>query len=686
VANFLAKTELLDACSPEQLVGLVQASQQKTCPAGELLLDIGSMESFLGIILQGRAAMFHDDKATGKKYGICKLSPGEFYGETGCLTGNPVALPLAAIQDCLVLEVPRNALAPLLELNPKIGIMIARQIATRMLNLSMLMDSEAMAPPPAPPAPALPDPAPAAPAIMPVEMEEGQIPWVDVADYTITPDLLDMLPTQMIQSHRVLPLELDGQILTVGMVNPRASTALSELRNVLQTVDFKVAAIGQDSFTNATARLKLDRDASGGAARGGAPAGALTFRVEQRREEEKKGQLIIGDEVIALFERILLDAVKLNASDIHIEPDSSAVRVRYRVSGHLIERDEFLADSYAAPLIARIKVLAELDITEHRKPQDGRISAQIGRRELNLRVSTMAVTRGEKAVIRIIDPEDVMRPLKKIFLHPAVGTQVASALSEPHGAIIVAGPACSGKSSTLYAMLSNRLLAQPDDNIATVEDPVEYQLPGITQASVNTRVGLDFATVLRGLLRLDPEVIMVGELRDQETAGIMVEAALTGNLVLTSTRGNDAKAVIQRLLYFGLDPVIFSQAVSCIIVQRLAGRLCPNCVEEREVAPALVESLIVRHVLSHGGPTMLPTPVGCQQCGGTGYIGRVAVQEVLRFDDHLRGLLTEGVSPEGLCQEGVKRGLFTSFSMAAAYLISRRVLAPSDALLITSGG
>jgi len=678
VAKFLVKTPLLGKCELSQLVELVRGSKQETHAAGDVILAAGAVKSALIFILQGKAGLFLGDPGKGKPERIGKLAPGDFFGEVGFLMGTANPLLVLALKDSLVLEVGREVMAPLIGKNPYIGLLMAKQISDRLQR-----SCEAAPAPGAAPAAA---PAPASgPAPAGAELAEGQIQWVDAGAYTITQSLLEMIPSQFIRSHRMLPLELQGRTLTVGMVNPMSAPALADLRRVLQTVDPRVVAIAMDDFSNTFVRLKLDQTEGGGRNAQEVKGASLTYSVEKKKEEEKKGQLIIGDEVITLFDRILADAVAYGASDIHIEPDATGVRVRYRVSGNLIEREDFLADSYAAPIIARIKVLAELDITEHRVPQDGRISAQLGRRELNLRVSTMAIARGEKAVIRIIDPEDVMRPLHQIFINPTVGKLVEQVSGEPHGAVVVAGPTGSGKSSTLYSMLNNRLTTRPDNNLVTVEDPVEYLLPGVTQVSVNPRVGMDFATVLRGLMRQDPDVIMIGELRDRDTANIMVEAALTGHMVLTSTHGNDAMAVLQRLIHFDLDPVILSQAISCVVVQRLAGRLCASCVEERPVAPALVESLVARKVLSREGAVKLPTPVGCSQCGSTGYMGRVAVQEVLRLDETLRGMLADESAPEELLATAQGRGLFTSFAQAAAYLITRRILAPSDALLITSG-
>src|SRR5262249_38836805 len=305
----------------------------------------------------------------------------------------------------------------------------------------------------------------------------------------------------------------------------------------------------------------------------------------------------------------------------------------------LFDRQELLPLAFFAPLVARTKVLAELDITERRLPQDGRLLARLGKREINFRISTLAAARGEKVVIRILDPADVMRPLPHIFLEPAALDLVEKAVAAPHGAIVVAGPTGSGKSSTLYAMVNQRRAARPDNNIVTVEDPVEYSFPGITQVPVYPKIGLDHPTVLRALLRQDPDVIGLGELRDAATAAICVEASLTGHVVLTTFHASTAMAVLQRLEHLGCERLLLAQALNVLVVQRLARRLCRACVREGEVAPTLLESLIAREIVPRGPTPKLPRPVGCNACDGSGYRGRIAVTEILSFQENVRQLL-----------------------------------------------
>ena len=477
----------------------------------------------------------------------------------------------------------------------------------------------------------------------------------------------------------MLPLEVHGRTLVVGMVNPASMGARQELRRVLHAVDPEVMAISAEDFNQAITRLKLDvRDRSPVAS--GAHVKPV-YAVETRRDSDKH-HLVIGDEAVTLFDRILVEGVERGASDIHIEAEATNVRVRYRVHGMLFERQEVLPLAFFAPLVARTKVLAELDITERRLPQDGRLLARVGKREINFRISTLAAARGEKVVIRILDPADVMRPLPHIFLDPVGLDLVEKAVAAPHGAIVVAGPTGSGKSSTLYAMINQRRAARPDNNIVTVEDPVEYSFPGITQVQVHPKIGLDHPTVLRALLRQDPDVIGLGELRDAATAAICVEASLTGHLVLTTFHASTAMATLQRLELLGSDRLLLAQALNVLVVQRLARRLCSACVREEEVSPALLDNLIAREVLARGSAPRLPRPVGCNACDHTGYRGRIAVTEILSLQEHIRGLLASDMQIADILVKAAETEQFLPFARCVRLLIARKLLAPADALLV----
>ncbi len=502
----MGKMPLFRNCKLDELIELAHGARQVHTPRGGAIVQTGKPAAGLGLLLRGTASLMVENVASGSRKRLEKLKPGALFGEVGLLLGSVNPHSVVAEEDCDSLLIRPDQFNKTMMDNPEVSLSLARKISSRLVQATFLgaAGDQAEAPAPAP-APEEPRPAPTAP--------EGVIPWVETSSYSLTDEVVGMIPPKLIKKHRMLPLRVDDQVLTLGMVNPRSVEAKQELRRLLQAVDTDVAAISEEDFNSAVARLKLVGGAGKPRARAGAVAGQIAYAVDVDKEAHKK-KAIIGNEVIKLFDQILLDALDMGASDIHIEPGSVGVKVRYRTEGSLVERKEVVAPTYAGPLIGRIKVLAELNITERHKPQDGRIVAQLGSQDLNLRVTTMAVARGEKAVIRIIDPSDVMRPLRQIFIDPRLEEAVHESLAQPYGAVVVAGPTGSGKSSTLYSMLNERRASRPDTSIVTVEDPVEFLLPDVTQVSVLPRFGFGFATALYGLMRQDPDVIMIGELRD----------------------------------------------------------------------------------------------------------------------------------------------------------------------------
>ncbi len=677
IVSFVSKTPLFRDCDVNTIFGLVQNADQQRHQSGATIMASGQPVSGLGLLLRGKASLMTVDASSGAKTRIEQLQPGNFFGEVGLLLGKGNPLTVIAEDDCDTLIIDKQQMDRIFRQSTEVTLALAQRLSARFVQLSLLGMRSSLAPERDIAAPS-PEPRSDSKA-----KDENQIIWVDIGEYNLNHQVISMLPTDTIRKQRVLPLKLRDKTLVIGMVNPRSMQARQEVQRVLHSVDPEFVAISADDFSQTFVRLKLDSSSGRSEKAGGNRNAQIAYAVDKEKDTEKS-QLYIEGEVISLLDKILAEAIEMGASDIHIEPESTGVKVRYRVQGALVERKEFISSGYATPLIARVKVLAELDITERRKPQDGRIMAQLGRQELNLRISTMAVARGEKAVLRIIDSTNAMRPLHQIFPSSELEKSVRSALSDLYGAIVVAGPTGSGKSSTLYSMLNERRLARPDNNIVTVEDPVEFLLQGVTQVPVIPRVNFGFAEALHGMLRQDPDVIMIGELRDSNTTTIMVESALTGHLVLTSIHGNNAAAVIQRLQHLGTNPVLLSQALSIVVVQRLVSRLCPSCVQESDVAPALLENLVARKIISRAGTVKLPRPVGCDACNKSGYVGRVAVHEVLNLDDAVKATLAAGAKPEELIEKAKERKRFFSFAQAGAYLMARRMIAPSDALLLVA--
>jgi type IV pilus assembly protein PilB len=325
-------------------------------------------------------------------------------------------------------------------------------------------------------------------------------------------------------------------------------------------------------------------------------------------------------------------------------------------------------------------VLAGLDITERRLPQDGRIGITAGKREIDLRVSTLPANRGEKIALRVLEAAGSTRPLEQIFFESSVLASVRKALNRPYGGILVAGPTGSGKTSTLYSVLNERKLTRPDTNIIMVEDPIEYRLPGVVQVQVNTAAGLGFAQVLRSMLRQDPDVIVLGEMRDQESAQLALEAAMTGHLLFSSVHANNAISALQRLENLGCGRALIAQSVALVLVQRLVRKLCSACRKVDPPTPALLESLIARKIVDKG-TQVVPVPVGCDACGGTGYVGRAVVVETLQVTDPVREAISTG-KPLPLVKEiaDAHRALLPFLDYARA-LLQKQIISPSEVLL-----
>ncbi len=371
------------------------------------------------------------------------------------------------------------------------------------------------------------------------------------------------------------------------------------------------------------------------------------------RPSETELQSASGDApVVRLANNILALAIKKGASDIHLEPQESGVRVRLRIDG-VLRVENILSRKIMLPLISRFKILARMDIAERRMPQDGRIAIKYESRGIDFRVSTVPAKFGEKIVMRLLDKSAALLPLDKIIQHQGTMEKVRWMINQPYGIIYVTGPTGSGKTTSLYSALGE--INSPGTNISTVEDPIEYDLTGVNQIQTHASIGLDFARVLRSFLRQDPDVLLVGETRDRETAGIAVEAALTGHLVFTTLHTNDAPGTFSRLSEMGVEPFLVSSSTIGILAQRLARRICTKCKEETTPDEATAK---------YFGYDMNDLPTfykgkGCDNCGGHGYKGRVGVFEVLLMNEELRQLISSGATSSEVRTCALKQGMMT---------------------------
>ena len=377
---------------------------------------------------------------------------------------------------------------------------------------------------------------------------------------------------------------------------------------------------------------------------------AALFAKEAEKENEVLEGEVVNNPSVRLVDSIIKEAIPYRASDIHIEPFEKTVKVRYRIDGDLQERAEFPTASYSA-ISARIKIMAGMDIAERRIPQDGRINLVIGGKEYDFRISSLPTMFGEKFVIRVLDRSSFRFTREDLGFTESENETLDKMLSRPHGIILLTGPTGCGKSTTLYSFLKE--INKPNVNIVTVEDPVEYMMAGINQTQVNVKANMTFAVALRSILRQDPDIIMVGEMRDEETAEIAVRAAITGHLVFSTLHTNDAPGSITRLQDMGVDDYLVADSLVGVIAQRLVKRLCPACKKKSKTTPKEME------ILGLEEPIGLFRPQGCQFCNGTGYKGRIAVHEMMYVNDNMRNAIVTEKNLEKLREIAKENGMVT---------------------------
>jgi MSHA biogenesis protein MshE len=460
------------------------------------------------------------------------------------------------------------------------------------------------------------------------------IPFIDLARYPLTRQVVTILPETHARRFRVIALEEKGDAILLGMADPLDLLAQDEVARVLKR-EVQVAIVRESELLAAFDRMYRRSD-------------ELSFLAEELREELSAheidlGQLAAIDDVadapvVRLLQSLFEDAVSVNASDIHIEPDDGALRLRLRVDG-VLQEQVMRETRIASALVLRLKLTAGLDISEKRLPQDGRFQIKVKSREIDVRMATLPIRQGEAVVLRLLDRSQTGLGLDQLGMPPEMVARLRRLIARPHGLLLVTGPTGSGKTTTLYAAL--RELNLPERKIITVEDPVEYRQPRVNQVQVNARIQLTFASVLRAALRQDPDVIMVGEMRDYETAEIGLRSAMTGHLVLSTLHTNDAVASATRLIDMGAAGYLVAASLRAVLAQRLVRRVCMRCRKPVQLSPqerAWVTTLLAN---SAGEPAFV-RGVGCVDCGNTGFRGRVGVYELLEHDEAMADALRRG--------------------------------------------
>ena len=471
---------------------------------------------------------------------------------------------------------------------------------------------------------------------------------VDLADLLIDPVAVTLIPEHLARRYVVMPIKLhDDGSLVVAMSDPGNVVALDDLRSLTGRQIVRVVC-DRDQILAAIDRYLRDDEVLE------ALAGELGGTDEDAAQLANMSAVVDDAPVVRFVNALITQAVQDRASDIHIEPQEHDVRVRYRVDGVLHEVTT-QGRRILAGVVSRLKIMADLDIAERRMPQDGRLSLRVAGKSIDLRLSTLPTVYGEKVVMRILDKSSVLLELSDLGFLPESYSSYERSFRKPYGMVLVTGPTGSGKSTTLYATLN--VINRAEVNIVTVEDPVEYRLPGVNQVQVNPKAGLTFAGALRSILRQDPDVLLLGEMRDQETAHIGMEAALTGHLVLSTLHTNDAASAVTRLTEMGIDSFLVASSVDCVLAQRLARRLCTRCKESFQPSPS--------ELLTWGLPfdghdlPVLFRPVGCATCANTGYRGRLALHEVLTVSEEIERLIVMRAASDEIAKYARNQGMRT---------------------------
>ncbi|MEE9297925.1 MAG: ATPase, T2SS/T4P/T4SS family [Acidimicrobiia bacterium] len=471
------------------------------------------------------------------------------------------------------------------------------------------------------------------------------VEFVNLAEITIDPTAAGLIPETLARRYSVIPYAFEDGVVLVAMADPS---------NVLVVDDIR-AITGLRVTPKISTRSDID-DAIRQMGRYDESVSDLADLVGDDEESDDLSNIEAAVEeapIIKLVNTLVTRAVNERASDLHIEPGERDLRVRFRIDGVLHEIMT-TPRSVSGAVVSRLKIMADLDIAERRVPQDGRVSLRVAGRQIDLRVATLPSIYGEKVVIRILDKDDAILELPDLGFLPDALDRFETSYRKPYGAILVTGPTGSGKTTTLYSALN--ILNEPSKNIITVEDPVEYRLPGVTQVQVNRKAGLQFARVLRAILRSDPDIVLVGEVRDVETAKTAVEAALTGHLVLTTLHTNDAASSINRLIDMGVEPYLVSSALDSILAQRLARRICERCRTPKEASEDIVRQMGYDPA---DGPITIYDAVGCKVCSDTGYRGRFSINEVLLVTEEIQRLAVERRPSDEIKAVAIEQGMRT---------------------------
>jgi type IV pilus assembly protein PilB len=672
LVQFLKNVKLFAELSPDSLLKLGSCLKTAEFPPAEVIVREGAPGVSMYIVKSGVVEVRKKDPVTGIDFLVAQLSEGAAVGEMSLLTGKPRSATVTTVQSTTVFTLTRADFRNLLTQHPEISLGLARILAERLEDAT----------------------------------KQVGIEYVSLFKGKFDPRVVGLLPQSLCLLHKVVPIAYMNNSVTLAMVNPSNLVAFDDVRRYIKGAIIEPQVCTEEDFRKfmdtvyadlmgiKEEKKEIDRRREEERERRKEER-KKTYEVPMQSLEDLQNEILSGLEVqqdeeekpkdalelttasedapvVRLANNILALAIKKGASDIHIEPQEKAVVLRLRIDGVLYV-ETILSKKIQLPLASRLKILSKLDISERRLPQDGRISIKIDDRAIDFRVSTVPAKFGEKVVMRILDKTGSLLPLDKIIVHPPTVDKFRWMINQPYGIIYVTGPTGSGKTTTLYSSLAE--INSPEINISTAEDPIEYDLAGLCQVQTHKDIGLDFARILRAFLRQDPDVILVGETRDQETAKISVEAALTGHLVFTTLHTNDAPSSFTRLEEMGIEPFLMANSTIGIIAQRLARRICQNCKVQTEVDEV---------TLGYFGYTRENAPPfykgeGCDRCNHTGKKGRVGIYELLTMTDELKQAVAGGAKTDEI-RELARKGGMRSLKEYAMILMAEGLTSVDEVL------
>jgi len=654
--HFLQRIQLFSLLSWEECDAVVKKLKRREIPPGNVIVREGQAGSSMFFITSGKVEVRKKDTNTGIEFLLSELGPGQCFGEMALLTEQPRSASVYAIEATTVGILEQAEFHELLMTHPKIGLSLTTILATR------LQDAN-----------------------------RGGVEYIQLGKLQFDERVLTVLPEATMKQYKVIPVSFNNNRLTLAMVDPNNLLALDDVRRVIKGVMIEPVVCTEEDFKKFMSGTYAQMLTKAAKKQQQAQASELKPMMVKSATMSTPGQPLDPEAVLAQLQTAGLDnidtegeeiptetkasateltaaaedqpivklanailglSIQKAASDIHIEPREKELQVRFRQDG-LLQLVQTLPKKVQMGLISRLKILAKLDISEKRMPQDGRISVKMAEKLIDFRVSSIPTKWGEKICMRLLDKSNTTLGLDKVISHIPTLEKVREMIQQPYGIMFVTGPTGSGKTTTLYSALSE--LNDPDVNISTVEDPIEYDLSGANQVQVHKEIELDFARVLRAFLRQDPDIILVGETRDTETAKIAVEAALTGHMVFTTLHTNDAAGTFTRLHEMKIEPFLVSSSTIGVIAQRLARRLCKTCKESYK--PDGVDKKYWG--LPETQDVTFYKAKGCSVCGGTGYKGRVGLYEVMKMSTTLKAMVSAGRNSTEITDAAIKEGMNT---------------------------